>query len=95
MDSEHPEFGQDSCINCGFRGRLNVEIAEVEFNSDGDALCPECGEICDYFDFREYVECAQCNVPTLLSKMVRAYGNADDLFCDDGCAESWSDRSPD
>jgi acetyl-CoA carboxylase beta subunit len=92
---ENAEFGQDACLNCGWPGKPNCESDQVKFMDDGNAVCPECGEVCHYYDYRENVECAQCKKVVPLSQVVRAYGNHDDLFCDEGCAESWSDTSPD
>lgn len=51
-DSERVMFGQEPCSNCGFSGLPCVEKSGVKF-VNGDAVCPECGEVCDYFDFRD------------------------------------------
>ena len=46
------QFGQDPCSNCGFPGLPCAEKSEVKF-VNGDAVCPQCGEVCDYFDTRD------------------------------------------
>ena len=45
-------FGQQPCSNCGFLGLPCAEKSDVKF-VNGDAVCPECGEVCDYFDHRD------------------------------------------
>ena len=46
------EYGQDACMNCGWDDGAEKPKSEVSFVA-GDAVCPECGELCDYFDFRD------------------------------------------
>lgn len=53
MDANEAEFGQEVCSNCGWDKGAEIPISEVTFTSCGDALCPECGHICDYFDYRD------------------------------------------
>lgn len=52
MISLEQTFGQDTCMNCGWDKGHEKPIEEVKF-VDGDAVCPECGELCEYFDYRD------------------------------------------
>ena len=51
IDGE-PMFGQETCMNCGWNEGGLKPKAKVKF-VNGDAVCPQCGELCDYFDFRD------------------------------------------
>jgi len=46
------KHGQEICRNCGWDDGHEKPKSEVTF-VNGDAVCPECGEICDYYDFRD------------------------------------------
>lgn len=45
-------FGQENCANCGWSGGNFKDRSSVRFVG-GDAVCPECGELCDYYDYRD------------------------------------------
>lgn len=46
------QFGQETCMNCGWDEGDERPKSEVKF-VNGDAVCPECGELCDYYDYRD------------------------------------------
>lgn len=48
------QVGQESCANCGWPGRgpLPENSDVVKYDSDGNALCPECGARADVYDWQ-------------------------------------------
>lgn len=48
-----PEFGQETCLNCGWNKGAEIDFATVAFDEHGDALCPECGDHCEIYDYRD------------------------------------------
>lgn len=48
------QVGQESCANCGWPGRgpLPENNDVVKYDSDGNALCPECGARADVYDWQ-------------------------------------------
>lgn len=47
--------GQNSCGNCGWSGLQNHDPSDknIKRSNDGDALCPECNEVCHTYDYRD------------------------------------------
>jgi len=51
--SQEIQFGQDDCLNCGWDKGAGIDLATVKRTESGDGLCPQCGEVCQTYDYRE------------------------------------------
>lgn len=68
------DFGLDSCLNCGYEGQEGIDRGHVKNNDKGEALCPKCGQIIEYYDYREEPE---DNLKTVVSpESVKAASDA-------------------